>query len=1451
MSKLILNQTNAAGITYSTKPARSTLTQLIVQPELKEISGNLQKARPDEFPSHTSKNSVSAYLMYLEDIINGFSYVDGAGARGEKSAKDIVDASIKDPGNHNLAALRRDIEKYLVLYANILLSQLLPSTHAFTMSFLPLNSEFPYKAAYDAINKSDRTETLLSVLRQIREELGRLPHTTYNPAACTAENFLAFICFNGEPVAYYSSYTEGIGIYPFMNTVTRDDPSALLGVSSVLGANNYCEWRFDLDEFIEDYKGMCAGVNAPLDNEKQLQFCKKLNNLSPNLAAIRILIDRMSANGCWQGGPELAAVQMNEVPLKLTGYRDLRAGLPTAQALSQHTLPDNDAAHSSFLMVPVSRDVLGDCGNDYYKALAHEMPSVNLLEAQANPKTLWLFVSSADPNFSFSYGGPIDTYGMEIQDLGNAETITLGVSYRGKNLGNIVVPLDTVHDPISLAMQLKVHKMIFDKNTGKVLYYNDIDNVVEKVSPMTNYVWLKEDDWGHTDNCSLVLAPLSKEFCTLLHKFGMTCDDPVISSSGDNYEVKATIRHGTESFVVTKTYDHAHQVNQLDFPMPELWVYPYCRFQFQDNGGIYHDILKKIYLTALDQPSTRAFEEYDELQIYACRESGVFELLDQATQQKALGGSQKLDLPYAARLTSLPSDIQELYFSHERKYGELGCFFLDIPKHTVSLAKTASVGLDMGSRNSVVICDDGGAAAIHTYHPVFNGQSLYKCIVKMDTTDDPQGTEQMELLRAIFTEGESLPHGNQSFVSTVYTFDNFTAANNTPFKTCRVVTAISPEQMNHIMAQFQDHARSNKQEPVQKLSEIGIYRDFKRKSLQEAATTHSVSGATESFLLDAMYHMILNALVRGCGDIEIYFSVPTKKYAEAMNQTIIGLIKSEKGFLRQNFNLKQIGYYDAGVLQNLSIEGTGIQLKQMYPKLEAIALFGNLPLPGAGSAPELYSVVIDGGDSTFDVSLIDYTQTVNMGGAASSRVQRNFSIAYAGAKILVDTIIDVCSKLKVNFGVFLALWACNNPVDLSNKDSLVVSAAMTVFDVPKDSPMEDLLERTVEWGVNDNDKNAEGTPLRDAVYRLIEGPGLNNPSHRDNITIVSNAICHDHAQANNIADRAVYVLRVINTVIRYKYVSILTIILSDLAEDIFPEGAVAKDTAKIAAVYLYGGTNRLAHSIWSSDDAMKGWIQKWWNNNTGRSDIHWEVKYKVKSQKTDLVTGLLQDRSAQVVQRSIDPPEDVRYTTRKYIEYVDRLDDDSDRLFSQLLENIASNRESPLAQADELVDNTIVYPVDLRNRLEDNFGISFNIQPQTYELLYTFFLSLDMVRNGKAFKDLDPKANVKRAPRPAPTAPVQPAPSGPAPTASVQPAPSATAPTAPAQPAPSASAPAAPAPTMMDTQAMTEMMTTMMTKMMPEMMKQMMQQMGMQMGQTDQNGNPPADSNNTPNGGAV
>lgn len=939
---------------------------------------------------------------------------------------------------------------------------------------------------------------------------------SFDSNAITPTRMLCVVKINSVPVAYYTSHQNRIAFYPFNTIVSSPNAaSSLVGVSVNSETN---EWEFNYNEF----KGNI------------------LTKLSQNQRTILAAVFQNYANIPKDGNG--FRLLMKELELKvpvgidpLNGDDSLGVLLPLR--ISSYTKPKvnmflQDFPHEDKLtdLLKTPRERKGDSGisDSIFYALGYTLPRCRVFSRNA---TTWLMVAQVADNINFVYCN------------GDNKTLVGPEGIRWEQAPNLPVILDIEYtDANGKIIPLGSYTMITetgDRRNDKLFTWDEANLQLicacippKTINPFLNKYWNIPEVMPITREC---IELLEENHC---HIADYTATQERVSFKivdDNNVTLERVARNYAEQDLIPS--ELKDDMNTIYTIMPRLSIFPYCQFTY--NGS---SVWNKYYFTAIaEDADSYLFFKTIKLQ-YKSSDDGNYK--DMAFIKKSLLDSDKNTfIAYRCSMKFIPRQI----FIIDENAQELGVISIGLPRSiALDPNKKAIMGVDMGSRNSIVAYYQDNSRNEPLY--IYNYADL---IYDVCSSYAPMAAEEWDELLNL--HGLSGGLVQNTFTSAVLDYMDEDAPSRTdPMIHGRIIADLSESSFKKIIKRAEQITT-----PIDdnnKLGEIGYHSNFKR-TLWDSNDIVGVAPHVALFVKNLCYRLLLNAFKQCCGKVELRFTAPNDQVGSILRQhwtDALDLAKDEFGIPDTLFT-------------NLSVANY---------KLESVALYHHVK-NNPRSLPYRYSVIIDGGDSTFDVSMIVKDPT------GIPHLCQKFSIKYAGYNLLVRSIIDVAMKKRYTVSDFQSMWIPRSGIRNRNEEAAAIKDLMDPI----------LTNGEINW---DSTKSVE-----DVVYKLIEKTPL--------------GLCTTSDKAKEVV-----------AIIKLKYLLLLNAIIQTCIDSI-PDD----NSDQPVSVFLYGGANNIAKMLYGSPAdverelgrQMTGWLKRFENNsNTPSIDLN----YKVNPDKTELVKGLVQ-----------------------------------------------------------------------------------------------------------------------------------------------------------------------------------------------------------------------------------
>ena len=348
---------------------------------------------------------------------------------------------------------------------------------------------------------------------------------------------------------------------------------------------------------------------------------------------------------------------------------------------------------------------------------------------------------------------------------------------------------------------------------------------------------------------------------------------------------------------------------------------------------------------------------------------------------------------------------------------EFGCIIMEPAEEvTVSAGMSATVGVDFGTRNSIIAMQAGGAMG--TAYPYHGKKELQQIIIP-------------NMIREEFEELSNycyIPHfaGNPAvggpgcgkFASSVMVYANVLdpRALVEPYD-LGFVPNVQGDVLRKIMDGMNQAGNMG--------DVLGFYTDLKISTDGTGPKVDLMKRNVRTFIKSIMFHTILNCYQAGCGDITIRFSSPSETYAASLGKVWDEALEYINRFIPQTAH----GYIHVGDYAT-----------------EATTLFEDLKthMPGGFGGMPKYSAITDGGDGTYDFTINKFEN-----GELSTPAGGAFSLRYAGQQIMTDSVNAFYDHLVARNGgyhnenvkkKFRSMWRAKSE-DKDDQDTLTEMVA--------------------------------------------------------------------------------------------------------------------------------------------------------------------------------------------------------------------------------------------------------------------------------------------------------------------------------------------------------------------------------------------------------------------------
>ena len=585
--------------------------------------------------------------------------------------------------------------------------------------------------------------------------------------------------------------------------------------------------------------------------------------------------------------------------------------------------------------------------------------------------------------------------------------------------------------------------------------------------------------------------------------------------------------------VITKVYPPERIIDFVGYELPTLTVFPYVNFVADASFGEemegkplwqQYNFAKftKMVETAqnVTEPRDRDalgsrvdFWVNGSKILFKERKSKLKQPVDEEKEMKVgtvTGWGRYIHMTYDGSADVAPPQAIDSKLNGK----EFGCIIMDPAKEvkvSIDVGMSATVGVDFGTRNSIIAMKAGANDVAYPYH----GSGDLQQIIIPNTFHE------------VFDQLSNycyIPHfpgrpaaggeGCGKFASTIMVYDNVVNPNQLvePYD-----LGFVPNVQGDVLRKIMDgmgHAANGRMGTV-----LGFYTDLKISTDGAAPQVALMKRNVRTFIKSIMFHTVLNCYQAGCGNITIRFSAPSESYATDLGQVWTEALGYINHFIPQ-FAQGNIHVGDYAT--------------------EATALFEDLKthLAGAVGGMPKYSAITDGGDGTYDFTINKFE-----GGELTTPVGGAFSLRYAGQQIMTDSVNAFYDHLVAKNGgqhnanardMFRNLWK----VDADDREA--------------NETLTEMVKNLSEYREhNGHDPEMEKT----FALMLVEQFGIDYrklliPNYRD--------------LDNYVAPEYMNFVRMI----QYKFLFLFNI----LGEQIRKTVRLDQDIQNVFNVYLYGGT---------------------------------------------------------------------------------------------------------------------------------------------------------------------------------------------------------------------------------------------------------------------------------------
>ncbi len=691
-----------------------------------------------------------------------------------------------------------------------------------------------------------------------------------------------------------------------------------------------------------------------------------------------------------------------------------------------------------------------------------------------------------------------------------------------------------------------------------VFDYNAKENRVREITVFTDYImWtslfadtfangtepVSVSDRGRRDS-RIYSIPITMEFSRLMEERGLKIadyshvkyhtdvndvDSGITDSNADLYVTISLTGLQGGSSTVQKCFDKSHIVGFGRYPLPTLTVFPFVNFVANHTYGeklrgkslwqqySYAKFTKETETAERDSNArTEALGARVEFWIngkkveFQKRSTKIMDSMEVNEQTrmevaKVSGWGHYIHMKYDGSNTVAPTKPVDSQWNGK----ELGCIIMKpAPTKEVDSTRNATVGVDFGTRNSIVaIYPDGVTAVSFPYH---GHQELQKIVIP--GMDDVAFKDFSNLSYIPHFDGRAdMGVGCGKFASTVMAYSVVEAANE-------VLTPYDRGFVPNVQGDVLKRIMNRMTRPGSMADLLGFYSDLKISTSADTADPNLIRIMDRNvrlFIKSVMFHTALNCYQAGCGKINVRFSVPSEMFVK---------------------NLKPVWLEAQKYIDSYFPEQARGNITVGEYATEAKALFKHLSSNMNGTPPK-YSAITDGGDGTYDF-------TINKLVGNQLTNPNAFSLRYAGQQIMTDSVNAFYDHLVRRNGgqrseevksVFRGLWKSGDGSEavLETREQLITQLSDY---------------RNIPGGT---DREREKTMVLMLVEQFgIDCQKLRNPNARNLMQIVT-------PEYTNFV-----------RMIQYKFLFLFNV----LGEQIRKNIRLEEDDVTSFNIYLYGGT---------------------------------------------------------------------------------------------------------------------------------------------------------------------------------------------------------------------------------------------------------------------------------------
>ncbi|MCR4645532.1 MAG: hypothetical protein K5695_09025 [Oscillospiraceae bacterium] len=446
---------------------------------------------------------------------------------------------------------------------------------------------------------------------------------------------------------------------------------------------------------------------------------------------------------------------------------------------------------------------------------------------------------------------------------------------------------------------------------------------------------------------------------------------------------------------ISKIYPRDKVIDFVGYELPTLTVFPYVNFVADDSFGanMAGKPLWQKYnyakFTSMTLTPEKAMEprEHEALGsrvdfwvngkkiIFKKRKSKLPQLSTEEKEMKVgtvNGWGRYIHMTYDGSADVAPAQAIDTILDKK----EFGCIIMDLPTPVpVSANMTATVGVDFGTRNSIIALQSNGM--VRTIFPYHGNRELQQVIIPNMFHDEFNELSNYCYIPH-FPAIPGVPGGSGcgKFASSIMVYAGVRDPNE---RILPYDLGFVPNVQGSVLRKIMDGMGGAGTGCMG--DDLGFYTDLKVSTdARDKDKVDLMRRNVRTFIKSIMFHTVLNSFQAGCGNINIRFSTPSDSYARELGKVWEEAREYIMDFIPEcaHGNI-HVGDYAT----------------------EAAALFEDLTvnMPGGLGGMPKYSAIADGGDGTYDFTINKYE-----GGKLSTPAGGEFSLRYAGQQIMTDSV---------------------------------------------------------------------------------------------------------------------------------------------------------------------------------------------------------------------------------------------------------------------------------------------------------------------------------------------------------------------------------------------------------------------------------------------------------------